>query len=224
MRAAPITLSTPLSMHGQASREPGAPPFWQAGQEIVWQTTTGFASPMRVVRDDARGLVAWLAPGSERASQVLADGGPVRRDGVEDHVSDRFPHVGTWQGPGILRISPTGLPWSIWLFRDEAGEFAIWYINLESPHRRGDRVTWSEDQILDLEISPDGRVLVKDADDLDSAVACGRVSASDAETIRANGIRALAWAQDRPWPFDEEWTNYQPPSHWGPLALPADQR
>jgi len=56
----------------------------------------------------------------------------------------------SWRGPGVLFLSPTGEPWSVWLFWSEDGVFAGWYVNLELLHRRDSTSTWTGDHELDV--------------------------------------------------------------------------
>ena len=107
----------------------------------------------------------------------------------------------SWQGPGVLFISPTGLPWSVWLFWDEDGEFACWYVNLELPHRRDQASTWTGDHELDLVIKPDGTASVKDVDDLEAAVAAGLFTPVQAEEIHRHAKLAAESFLKGDWPF-----------------------
>jgi predicted RNA-binding protein associated with RNAse of E/G family len=121
----------------------------------------------------------------------------------------------------VLRIAPTGRPWPVWLFWEDDGAFAGHYINLELPHRRSDGETATRDLTLDLWLEPGGVLWLKDADEVEAAVACGRYSVDLAAEIHA----VAEWARDelveaRGWPLDEEWTRWRPPTHWTVPALP----
>ena len=95
--------------------EPGAVVAWHYGEWV---------DMMRVVRDDDRGLVAWLPSGSERRVMTAYDGRGLRDRPLEERFrTERMPAVRTWSGPGILRIAPTGRPWSVWYFSDDDGSF-----------------------------------------------------------------------------------------------------
>ena len=134
----------------------------------------------------------------------------------------------TWRGPGILRVAPTGKPWSLWYFWDEAGAFTGHYVNLELVHERpvdGSPRVHTRDLTLDLwlEDGPDGpEVWLKDEDELDAAVAGGRSTAEQGAAIRAIGKQAgYELGHLRSWPLDEGWESYRPPPEWDePLALP----
>lgn len=66
----------------------GTGPFLAAGDAFVWHYRSRTwrsgmpetAFPMRVIRDDERGLVSWLAPGTIGLVSERADGGGLRDD------------------------------------------------------------------------------------------------------------------------------------------------
>jgi hypothetical protein len=202
-------------------RPDGTAPFLEHGDVLLWRYGPRL-EPMRVVRDDERGLVTWLAADTELVSWVPADGRTPR----EVPLAERFlvkcaPAVSRWQGSGILRIVPTSRPWSVWLFWDDDGSFAGHYVNLELPHRRQGNETATRDLVLDLWLEPTGELWLKDADELETAVACGRYSRELADEVGA----AAEWAraelvEGADWPLDEEWTQWRPPSDWTVPPLP----
>jgi hypothetical protein len=180
---------------------------------------------MRVVRDDERGLVAWLATGTPRLMPHPADGRSMRDLPVEQRFSCELVQARVaWIGPGVLFISPAGKSWSVWLFWNEEERFSCWYVNLELPHRRDDRSTWTGDHELDLVIRPDGTASLKDADDLEAAVAAGLFSESEAEAIHADAKCAEESFRRGDWPFAQKWTSWRPPSSWRLPELPSDAR
>lgn len=187
--------------------------------------------PMRIVRDDVRGVVGWLAPGTPRLELRDPSGAGPRDVSLEDRfrparaaaaVSARVP----WRGPGILRLAPTAKPWSVMVFwtagSDGALGFAGWYLNLENPgHREGSDLITS-DHVLDVWIEPDGTVTWKDEDELAAAVEQGRYTQAQAAAIRQHGEQAVEEFRSGAWPFGEEWTRWQPPPDWSVPSLPDD--
>ena len=206
----------------------GSTPPWQPGQLLTWHYGHS-VEVLKVARDDERGLVAWLPSGSEQVIWVPADGRGLRdRPVAERFITDMVPITRRWTGPGILRIAPTGAPWSIWYFWAEDGSFEGHYVNLELPHERpadGSARTHTRDLILDLWVEDD-EVWLKDADELDAAVVAGKYTGEQAEAIRALGDRARheliePWA----WPLEEDWESWRAPAGWDePLDLPAHLR
>jgi hypothetical protein len=202
-------------------RDAGTGPFLEPGAEVHWRYGHRL-DPMRVVRDDERGLVAWLAEDTEVVSSARAGGRAVRDVPLaERFTGGRVPVLGRWTGPGSLRVAPTGRPWSVWLFWDEDGSFAGHYVNLELAHRRRGRDTATRDLTLDLWLEPSGELWLKDADELEVAVQVGRYSPEIAAEIRAVGEWARAeLVEGADWPLDEEWTTFRPPAAWTVPSLP----
>ncbi|QDE35307.1 DUF402 domain-containing protein [Microbacterium foliorum] len=218
--------STPAAVP-EGVRPMGEAPFLAPGDQISWHYRKpgwqpGDAStitPVRVVRDDERGLVAWLAPGTLQEGQGTPAGERVRTVPLERRwLEPRSRIIEEWWGNGILRIAPAGAAWSVWLFWSEADgsdwQFAGWYVNLENAHLRTDRDTYSSDHILDVEIEPDGRVHLKDEDELIAAVEQGRLTSEQAAQIERHADAAIASFRDGDWPFAEEWRDWRPDPSW----------
>ncbi|MEV0270331.1 DUF402 domain-containing protein [Hamadaea sp. NPDC050747] len=210
------------------SRAAGEPPFWRTGEVIRWQERAPdwqpgrpwSVTPVRVVRDDAEGLVVWLAPGTPRLVPVLP-GGVDPRSLPLDRLfrSPREQARVSWRGPGVLMIAPTGTPWSVWLFRSESGSFRGWYVNLEEAHRRDAAGTWTCDHELDVWIEPDGAARLKDEIELAAAADAGRFTAEETEVIRARADAARKAYAAGHWAFARTWTVWRPDPQWTVPAL-----
>lgn len=176
-------------------------------------------APMRVVCDDERGLVAWLATSTRLEGMGAPDGQRIRTVPLAERwLVERTRIVEEWWGNGVLRVAPAGVPWSVWLFWSEAtGDdwtFAGWYVNLENAHERTNTATYSSDHILDVEIGFDGEIGLKDEDELVEAVIQERVTAAEAEQIRRHADAAIASFHVGDWPFDRRWTMWRPDTAW----------
>ncbi|MBD3927205.1 DUF402 domain-containing protein [Nocardioides cavernae] len=199
----------------------GTGPFLEPGQVVLWRYGHG-TDPMRVVRDDERGLVAWLAEGTEQVGMAPVDGRALRDVPLAERFGvPRGPVLRRWSGSGVVRIAPTGRPWSVWVFREDDGAHAGHYVNLELTHRRRDGVSATRDLVLDLWLDAAGDLWLKDADELDAAVGSGHCSPEVAAEVRA----VAEWAREElveggAWPLDEEWTSWQPPADWTVPSLP----
>jgi len=201
--------------------------YWQPGTTIEWvyegrgqHSELPNVRPMTVVQDDAEGLVAWLAPGTPLIKPVLADGRELRHAGpVGMFVEKRVLKLDVWRGTGILKVSPTGKPWSVWHFWREDETFLGWYVNLEAEHRRDPeaRRTSSVDYVLDLWIRPDRTIEWKDEDELEGAVAGGRFTPEEAERIVADAHTAVREIEAWTSPFADGWQDWRPDPH---LRLP----
>lgn len=199
----------------------GVAPYLPAGGVVLWRYSTR-CDPMRVVRDDARGLVAWLADDTELLSSAPDDGLALRdRPVAERFLGTRVPTIDRWRGGGILRIAPTGRPWSVWVFREDDGSLAGHYVNLELPHRRHGDETNTRDLVLDLWLEPSGELWLKDDDELDAATASGHYTPEQAAEVRAMAEWARAeLVEGGDWPLDDVWTTWQPPAAWDTPPLP----
>ena len=196
--------------------------YWEPGTTIRWiyrgnklHPDMPNVRPMTVVRDDADGLVAWLAPGTPLIKPVLTDGRELRRAGPKAmFTEDRVLKLDFWHGTGILKVAPTGKPWSVWHFWRADGTFSGWYVNLEERHHRTDHRILTEDHVLDLWIKPDRTVEWKDEDELEGAVEVGRFSPAEADRIIADAHAAerdiAAWGR----PFADDWQDWLPDPSW----------
>ncbi|MER7249854.1 DUF402 domain-containing protein [Kribbella sp. NPDC000426] len=205
--------------------------YWESGTTIEWvyegsgrHADKPNVRPMTVVRDDADGLVAWLAPGTPLLRPVLVDGREMRHAGpVAMFTEERVLKLDIWHGTGILKVSPSGKPWSVWYFWDEDGTFLGWYVNLEREHVRDweSRRTSTVDHVLDLWMKPDRTIEWKDEDELEGAVTAGRFTAADAERIVGDAHAAIrdieAWTS----PFSDDWQFWTPPPTWRLPAAPT---
>ncbi len=178
---------------------------------------------MTVVRDDAAGLVAWLARGTPVLRPVLPDGSELRSvPAVEMFAAGRALRRDRWQGAGILKVALTGQPWSVWCFWGDDWSFRGWYVNLEDAHQRDRDSVVTQDHVLDLWVEPDRTVRWKDEDELEAAVIAGRYSAEDADRFRTAARRvektATVWGS----PFCDGWESWRPDPAWPVPELPAE--
>jgi hypothetical protein len=205
-------------------RPAGSPPYLRPGAVVTWHYGLS-VDVMRVVQDDERGLVAWLPSDSEQLASQPVDGRHIRdRPLLERFTAPREFRVRRWQGPGILRIAPSGRPWSIWYFRADDGTFEGHYLNLELVHERpvdGSPRVHTRDLVLDLWVEG-GETWLKDANELEAVVATGRYSPEQGEAVRDIADLARRDQIDpRAWPLDEGWEFWKPSPEWDePLSLP----
>lgn len=199
--------------------------FWQPGTRIMWrygEPGLDFAAPMTVVRDDERGLVAWLAVGTPVLKLVRHDGRDLRADRRDGFLVERRQVESVWEDHSVLRIHQPGRRWSVWLFfHGRTGVFEGWYVNIEDPHVRADRTTRSRDHVLDLWVEPDRTFGRKDEDELVLAVQQGRYSSGEAAAITAVAEEVedviRAWGP----PFCDGWEAFRPDPAWPIPALRA---
>lgn len=184
--------------------------------------SVGAALPMRVVCDAPALMVGWLAP----ATPIMYWATPDGRDPREEPLGQRFirplstaPRI--WQGPGVLRVMPAGLPYQVVHFWGPDGAFAGWYVNFECPVvRHGVRID-SVDWHLDLWIGADRVPTWKDEDEAAVAVAAGRLSAADLHTARTAGESLIEGLANWPQPIGD-WRSFQPDPAWRTPCLPPN--
>ncbi|MGP6176924.1 DUF402 domain-containing protein [Microbacterium sp. A196] len=204
-------------------------PRYVPGQSILWRYGRHIEA-VRVIRDDERGLVIWIPPGSSRLEPGPADGRRHRDVPLDERFLEPWVmREKTWTGQGVVRVAPTGKPWSVWFFRRADGSPAGVYVNLELPHRRGTGETssvFSNDLVLDIWIDAEHvgseDVWLKDADELEAVVRQGRFTAEQAEAVRVLADHAgHDFIVDGAWPLDEDWAHWTPDAEMDvPVALP----
>lgn len=188
---------------------------WAAGTVVLWRYRHD-ATPVTVVRDDPDQLVAWVAPGTPRLVAVPTDGRPLRARPVpERFTTPRVLALGTWEGPGILRVALAGRAHSLWRFPTG------WYANLEEPWRRTADGIRTHDHTLDVWLDDTGAWLWKDEDELAATVDLGLRTAEEAAAIRAEGEAVIAAFERRDPPFCDRWEEWHPPPRWERPSLPS---
>lgn len=215
----------------EETRPSGEPPYWHQGEQIWWRYRREsqdhlpgdpeWINPMTVVRDDAEGLVAWMPAGTPVTFVERADGGGLRTDPATMFTAPRRQVTSTWKDYDILRVAPTGRPWSVWLFwKAASSSFDGYYVNLEAPHRRDGRSVYTTDHVLDLDVEADGSWRRKDEHELVLAVEQGRYTQAQAEQLH----RDLEAAEDvvRSWgsPLCDGWDSFRPDPAWPLPQLP----
>jgi hypothetical protein len=187
----------------------------------------GWVRVARVVSDDERGLLLWIDRGSPVVNEVADDGRGMRAMPFAEWIgrSYRLSH-GSWQGPPVLKLLPTGMAHSVWWFRDDAGRFSNWYVNLEEP-----AVRWNDgeaagvdmvDQDLDVVVRPDLSWEWKDEEEFAERLDHPRhYWVFDEAAVRAEGERVIKMAEAGEFPFDGTWCDFVPDPSWSvPTTLP----
>ncbi|MFC7547633.1 DUF402 domain-containing protein [Plantactinospora sp. GCM10030261] len=188
----------------------------------------GWARPSRVVADDDRGLLLWLARDSPTAHEVTAAGLTMRAVPFTEFVAaDHRLEPGRWIGPPILMFLPTGAAHSVWWWFHDDGRFANWYVNLEEPGVRWDDGSVAGvdavDQDLDIVVAPDRTWRWKDEDEFVERLAFPEhYWVTDEAAVRAEGERVVKQIESGDFPFDGRWTDFVPDPSWtAPAELPA---
>jgi hypothetical protein len=186
-----------------------------------------FVHPARVVSDDDRGLLLWLARGSVVAVEASLDGrSPRDMTFPEWSATQRGTRLTSWRGPGVLRFFPPEADHSVWWFRTDDGVFKQWYVNLEEHAVRWDDGAVAGidvvDQDLDIVVAPDRTWRWKDEDEFAERLAHPEhYWVSDEAAVWAEGHRVIKMIEAADFPFDGTWTDFHPDPTWPtPTELP----
>jgi hypothetical protein len=199
---------------------------WSPGDQVTWtyytlQHETRTVRTGTVVLDDDRGVVVWIAPGTEVLLPVLPSGAPLRRAGDEGMFTEqRIQSKQLWTGNGIVMIALPGRPYSVWLFYKDDGSLGCYYVNLESPYERTEEGLRSRDHVLDLVVLPRHDWHYKDEDELEGAERVGYFSAEEAEMIREAGREAVRDVEAWAYPFSAGFEHFFPDPRWPLPSLP----
>ncbi|MFC7534237.1 DUF402 domain-containing protein [Actinoplanes sp. GCM10030250] len=184
--------------------------------------------PCRVVSDDERGLLLWLARHTPVIIEVAADDRGVRDMPFAEWVTLEHKLVpSSWNGPGILKFIPPEGEHSVWFFRTGDGAFKNWYVNLEEHAVRWDDGVIAGvdvvDQDLDIEVMPDRSWRWKDEDEFAERLALPEhYWVPDEAAVWAEGRRVIKRIEAADFPFDGTWTTFHPDPTWPvPAEVPA---
>ncbi|GAA4947870.1 DUF402 domain-containing protein [Actinoplanes utahensis] len=187
-----------------------------------------FVHPGRVVSDDDRGLLIWVARGSAIATEATPDGRfPREFTFPEWMAAERESRLIHWRGPGVLRFFPVGENHSVWLFRNDDDSFKEYYVNLEES-----AVRWDDgdaagidviDQDLDIVGHADGTWEWKDEDEFAERLAHPDLYwVPDEQAVWDEGRRVIKKIEAGEFPFDGTWTDFRPDPGWEtPSGLPS---
>lgn len=186
-----------------------------------------FVHPTRVISDDDRGLLVWLARGSVVAvERTLDDRGPRDMPFPEWVAAPKRPRLTSWRGPGVLRFFPAGEAHSVWFFRNDDGDFINYYVNLEETAIRWDDGDVAGidviDQDLDIVVTPDRRWEWKDEDEFAERLAFPEhYWVPDEAAVWAEARKVIKRIEAAEFPFDGTWTDFRPDPSWStPTELP----
>ncbi|MEV6848393.1 DUF402 domain-containing protein [Actinoplanes sp. NPDC051411] len=186
-----------------------------------------FVHPTRVISDDDRGLLVWLARDSVVAiERTLDDRGPRDMPFPDWVAAGKRLRTTSWRGPGVLRFFPAGADHSVWFFRDGEGDFTRYYVNLEEG-----AVRWDDgdvigidviDQDLDIVATLDRRWEWKDEDEFAERLAFPEhYWVPDEAAVWAEGRKVIKLIEAGEFPFDGTWTDFRPDPSWPvPAELP----
>jgi hypothetical protein len=208
--------------------DPSAAIRFEPGQTILRRSVSAngritAVETARVVSDEAGGVLAWTANGSDAATRTTLTGESIRkmplaqRMAIPTMLSPR-----SWHGTSMLTLTQTDAAHSVWWFFDPAGRFLGWYVNLEAPAQRWYGGLDTRDHALDIWVEPDRTWRWKDEDEF--AERTGQPdfwTYEQARDIRAEGERVVPLIEAGLYPFDGVHTEFRPDPQWEPTRFPV---
>lgn len=202
--------------------------MWNVGETVWWRGIfrgrVWHAQSMIVVRDTPDEVALALLPGAEAVTpEGYADGKQQhkRRWYFKEKPWKVEPY--TWHTNRLLCLVEPGKYYATMLFWDDASDnFLCYYINFQLPFTRRTHGIDSLDLDLDLIIHPDFRLVWKDLDDYDAAIAHGVILNEWTEAVEVAKPEILRKAEKREYPLDGTWLDWKPDPRWSLPKLPAD--
>jgi hypothetical protein len=171
----------------------------------TWRGRVWRVHAMRVVQERDGLTVAWH-PERTLVKRPFAGGRELRVPGELDWVLEDRP-----SSSAALALLRPGARYSLWLMWS-SGRFSNWYVNFERDLVRTPVGFDVVDEKLDLVVTPDGQITLKDEDELLEAA---RVGYLDEAEVSAELARVLG---DPPWPTG--WETFTPDPSWPAPQLP----
>jgi hypothetical protein len=183
---------------------------WTPGEVVVrrevWQGRPWLANPLYVVEDSDELLVLYQPEGSPWGFGA-GDDWPTA-NGVHPYTGRT-----AWVGEGPLGFHRPGDPYAVWAYwGGPERTFLGWYVNIQAPYQRTSIGIDSLDLELDLLVSPELAVFVKDEEHVEQSTALGRFTPADAAAVHALGAGLKAQIEhDGAW-WDQTWSTWTPPA------------
>ena len=199
-------------------------PYFEYGTCILYREVDEFGEvidvkPVTVVEDTGERVVFWLPIGTPTIKSELlhpSSGGPRRWDLGWKLVRS------VWKNSDALVIIQPTQGRAIWVKWSREGEFAGWYVNIQSPLRRTNKGFDIQDFQLDILVAPNRQWQWKDEDELALAVELGRMTATQAKAVQEEGERAVLDIEANRAPYCEHWRHWRPPEELKLPVLPSD--
>jgi hypothetical protein len=179
-----------------------------------------------VDHDDERSTGVYIAPGAPEESIRMGDGSYLPRVippgfferrlvAMEERLHGGRPSLRIWQ-PGSAHAVHIHWRGDEWLPDG-------FYVNLQEPVTETPQGFETTDLFLDIVVDADLNWRWKDEDELEEAVAVGRITPREAEAVRIEGERVAADIESRRWPFDGSFDDWRPDPAWPLPALPKER-
>jgi hypothetical protein len=202
---------------------------WSYGDQILIRSLTrGKLSQVTTatVVEDSPDLIAFsIAINSPTKIMVNLDGTGIPRSlPYPERVGRPWQLIdSTWYGNSVIWLTKPDLHYAIGAFwKGEERQFEGHYCNIQEPLRRHALGFDIVDQVLDVLFWPDGTWQWKDEDEFADAQRVGDFTPEEAARIRAAGEMAIAAWEQKMWPFDRDWSTWEPDRSWSIPTIPAN--
>ena len=197
---------------------------WNAGETAVLRYVTrdgrpGMSWPFTVVEDGDDLLALYIPKGAVCKRFVRRPTSELSERGTVVELQDT-----EWRRD-VLRLMYPGAHHSIWVFwehEDGVRRHTTYYVNMEEPFRRTQIGFDTNDQTLDIVVTPDLEWQWKDEAELAERVEQGLFPAEFAALVRAEGERVIERIESGGSPFGDGWGDWRPPSDWATPSLPPE--
>ncbi len=204
--------------------------YWNPGDVVAWRWIANdrlrVVAPYIVVKDSAEETVLLLPPGSNCMvpDQLWREGtyeeGRSKR-WVEERTGEYTLREHIWAANRLLMVVEPGKFYSIIHFwRHETNTFSNYYVNFQLPFQRSHCGFDSYDLELDLVVEPMFEWEWKDTETYQEGVAQGNIRPEWVGAIEQAQPEIFARLNNRVYPFDGHWRNFQPNLNWEIPTLP----
>lgn len=169
-----------------------------------------FAWPVEPVVSTTDATVVGLTAGSVGLVPI---GYPGDSDLLDEQASrGEFDHVPrTWETTNCLHVFQPNQWWGTRLMWNAAtGDFLCWYVDFLTPVRIHGTFVDSRDLSLDIVVLPEGTIIWKDEDRYAHKINIGLITEHERANVEHARDQAVAAIQDRRFPFDETYLEWQP--------------
>lgn len=202
---------------------------WTYGDHIILRfLNTGRVSHVvtaTVVEDSDDLIAAYVAMNSPAKVKAGLDGIRIPRS-LPYSARFRIPWKmidGVWSNASVLWLTRPGLPYIVGAFwNGDDRHFSGMYCNLQDPLVRHSLGFDSIDHVLDVQFWPNGTWNWKDEDEFQDAQALDRFTPESARRVREAGELAIRAWQQKAWPFDTDWSLWEPDTAWEIPAMPSN--
>ncbi len=203
--------------------------YWNPGDVVVLRWITNgrlrIAQPNIVVKDSAEETALLLLPGTTCVVPEWLWRGDQRDDSrnrwAEESNGAYALREHTWHTNRLLMIlEPDKFYSVIYFWHHDTNAFSCYYINFQIPFRRSHCGFDTYDLELDIVVEPSLKWEWKDVDGYHDGIEQGSIHGQWVDEIERAKPEIFTKLQNRSYPFDGHWINYQPSAEWAIPKLP----